>query len=88
MMAMPGPHKIQKDEVQVNWIIDGKLGQSIYPKAIDFDYLYKEGIRAIVSLEDRPDARIIHDKGFEYLEVYVKDYTAPTIRQLDEIVRV
>jgi len=91
VIRMPNPNKIKEDEVQVNWIIDGKLGQSNYPKPEDFDYLHREGIRAIVSIRaidsprDRRDARIIREKGFEYLGVYVKDFTAPTLDQIYEI---
>jgi tetratricopeptide (TPR) repeat protein len=71
----------------VTWIIEDALAYSEYPYTEELDILYEEGVRAIVSLERRYDKAIIKEKGFEYLEVYVKDYTAPTIDQLTRINR-
>jgi atypical dual specificity phosphatase len=68
------------------WVIENVLAHSEYPHREDLDILYKKGIRAIVSLEDRPDTHIVIEKGFEYLEEYIEDYIGtPTIDQLTKI---
>ena len=69
------------------WIIEDVLAYSEYPDTEDLDDLHKKGIRAIISLEKRDDKAIIKEKGFRYLEVYVRDFTAPTIDQLTRITR-
>ena len=72
--------------MKINWIIENILAHSRYPYARDqLDDLYNQGIRAIVSLVNRRDEDIIKEKGFEYLEMGVKDCTAPTIDQLIRI---
>ena len=72
--------------MKIYWIIENKLAHSLYPyKRDQLEDLYdKKGIRAIVSLINRSDKDrdFIKEKGFEYLEVVVKDQTAPTIDQL------
>lgn len=70
----------------ITWIARNALAHSKYPRRRNLSGLYKKGIRAIVSLERRPDSQIIKEKGFEYLEVYVRDFTAPTIDQLMRII--
>lgn len=74
--------------MKINWIIENMLAHSIYPYSKEqFNELYKRGIRAIVSLVNRSDNEkiLINEMGFEYFEVGVKDYTAPTIEQLEKI---
>jgi protein-tyrosine phosphatase len=72
---------------QVTWIINDVLAHAEYPHQRDLDDLHNKGIRAIVSLEKRPysDLAIIQEKNFDYLEVPVRDFTAPTIEQLTQI---
>lgn len=76
-------------KMKINWIIENKLAHSLYPyKRDQLEDLYdKKRIRAIVSLVNRSDEDkdFIKEKGFEYLEVGVKDQTAPTIDQLIRI---
>lgn len=74
--------------MKINWIIENVLAHSRYPYARDqLDDVYNKGIRAIVSLVNRrdEDKYFIKEKDFEYLEVGVKDCTAPTIDQLIKI---
>ena len=73
--------------IQVTWIIKDVLAHADYPYQTDFDDLHNKGIRAIVSLEKRPysDLAIIQEKNFDYLEVPVRDFTAPTMEQLNLI---
>jgi len=72
-------------EIVMIWIIEDVLAYSEYPYTEELDDLYKKGIRVILSLVKRDDKVIIEKKGFEYLEVYVRDFTAPTIDQLTKI---
>lgn len=72
--------------MEIKWFIENALAQSKYPRRRNLNDLYKKGIRAIVSLEIQPDREIIKEKGFEHLEVYVRDFTAPTINQLTKII--
>jgi protein tyrosine phosphatase (PTP) superfamily phosphohydrolase (DUF442 family) len=73
--------------VVIRWIINDLLAHAPYPRREDLDDLYREGIRAIISLERRPDRdlAVIRGIGFDYLEVPVRDFSAPTVEQLDEI---
>ena len=75
--------------MKINWIIENMLAHSLYPyKRDQLEDLYdKKRIRAIVSLVKRrdEDRDFIQEKGFEYLEMGVKDCTAPTIDQLIRI---
>ncbi len=73
--------------IHVTWIIEGILAHSFYPFVGDLDEIYTKGIRAIVSMEKRSnfDLTIIQKKNFDYLEITVKDFTAPTLEQLIQI---
>lgn len=71
--------------LKINWIIKYSLAQSSYPHTKYLDYLHSQGIAAIVSLEKREDKDIIDEMDFDYLEVPVKDYTAPSIEELEKI---
>jgi len=70
--------------MRVTWIIDGVLAISPFPHIRLLEELYDEGIRAIVSLEYH-DKSSLEKMGFEHLDAYVKDYTAPHFCQLLEI---
>ena len=72
--------------IKINWIIKNKLAHSGLPHPTDLDYLYRRGIKAIVSLVHLPNVyNPFIKKKFEYLEVGVTDWTAPTIDQLIRI---
>ncbi len=73
--------------MKVNWVIENMLAHSMYPSKEQFNDFYKIGIRAIVSLVKRSDnEKILMNKlGIKYFEVGVKDFTAPTIEQLEKI---
>jgi protein-tyrosine phosphatase len=72
--------------IKITWIIKNELAHSRLPYASELDFLYRRGIKAIVSLVHSPDLYKLHIKEkFEYLEVDVKDFAAPTIDQLIRI---
>lgn len=49
--------------------------------------LEEEGIGAIVSLTDHgPDAAELEEEGFEHLRLPVRDFSAPTAKQIDRFV--
>ncbi len=71
--------------MHVVWLCENALAQSEYPGTTSLDDLHDKGIRAIVSLERRPDADVVKEKGFEYLEECIEDHTAPSMEQLIRI---
>jgi protein-tyrosine phosphatase len=75
------------DEIDFTWILEGKLANSGYPFNKHLPFLWNKGIRAIISIERRPDKskHKLISQGFDYLEVTWKDFTAPTLSQLDTI---
>jgi len=70
---------------EVNWLIEGVLAQSKYPETTELAALWKQGIRALVSVEEREDADAL-EQGFECLEEPIEDFTAPSLEQLSRIV--
>ena len=66
------------------WIEEGKLAGSSYPLLEELGKLYNEGFRTLVALEKRRDINEIEKMGFRVFTIYVEDYMAPTIEQLEE----
>ena len=66
------------------WIEEGKLAGSSYPLLEELKKLYSEGFRILISLEKRSDVNEIKRIGFRVFTIYVEDYMAPTIEQLEE----
>jgi atypical dual specificity phosphatase len=57
------------------------------PLAEDFAFLKAEGIGAIVSLSESPlDEAVLRESGFFYLHTPIKDFSAPTIQQVERCV--
>jgi len=77
----------------VYWLINGKLGGSSIPTRYDLERWKSIGISAIVSLVEPhefswgADVKTMKEMGFDVLWVPIQDMTAPTIRQLEKIVR-
>ncbi len=71
-----------------SWFVSGKLAASGRPRFDDdFDWLWRQGIRAIVSLTERSlqQEKSVQRKleRFVYRHIAVRDETAPTRRQID-----
>src|SRR5665647_2484820 len=79
----------KKAPITITWICDHELAHSIWPELNTLDHLCQSGIRVIVSLQYRNliQKQLLLRKGFEYFEMHVKDGTAPTIDQLEQINR-
>ena len=74
------------------WFVEGKLAASGRPHFDeDLEWLYQQGIRAIVSLTERSlrqEKSVQHNvNGFAYRHIPVRDETAPTLAQVDAFVR-
>ena len=73
-----------------SWLIPNEIGGMGRPhnlrKALEF--LKDEGIGAIVSLTMAPlQESLVKEFGFEYKHIPIRDFTAPTMEQIDEFVR-
>ena len=71
---------------RLNWIVSGKLAGSRYPEPEDLDFIYEEGIRAIVSMEHYNHPQAITSRRFEHLNIGIPDFTAPSLAQLKRII--
>jgi protein-tyrosine phosphatase len=71
---------------RLNWIVADKLAGSRYPEPEDLDYIYSEGIRAIVSMEHYTHPEAITSRRFEHLNIGIPDFTAPSLPQLKRII--
>jgi atypical dual specificity phosphatase len=55
------------------------------PLVEDLAFLKSEGIKAILSLSESPlDETLVKKEGFLYFHVPMKDFTAPTIEQVEQ----
>lgn len=81
-----------------SWLIEGNVagsghigGWGAYGKEVlneDLDQLLHEGIRAIVSLTERPlDIECILAKGMGYLHIPIPDMTPPSLEAVSEFIR-
>jgi protein-tyrosine phosphatase len=71
---------------RLNWIVAEKLAGSRYPEPEDLDYIYSQGIRAIVSMEHYTNPEAITSRRMEHLNIGIPDFTAPSLAQLKRIV--
>jgi len=68
-----------------SWVIDRVLAGSGFPRRNNFQWLYENGIRAIVSLTETPiNKSIIKKWRFKYLHIPIPDFGIPTDRQVDK----
>jgi protein-tyrosine phosphatase len=72
--------------VRLNWVIPEKLAGSRYPEPGDLPELYRQGIRAIVSMERYEQPELIHQNRMEHLDMAIPDFTAPSVQQLKRII--
>jgi len=70
------------------WIEEGKLAGSSFPSVQALEALYDEGFRVLVPLETRGDIPELETMGYQVRPIHVEDFTAPTIRQLEEFNRI
>jgi atypical dual specificity phosphatase len=81
--------------MKISWIAPGELAASSIPCSLaDLRSLHAQGIRAIVSLPERPitrfrnvDAELLRQLDIAYLHTPIKDHYPPTIEQARTIVR-
>jgi atypical dual specificity phosphatase len=81
--------------MKISWIEPGELAASSIPCSVaDLKSLHKQGIRAIVSLPERPitrfrgiDADLLAELDITYLHVPIQDHYAPTVEQAQTIIR-
>jgi len=73
---------------EIFWLEDGKLAGSSYPSTHVLKELYEEGLRVLIPLEERNDIPELEMMGFKVHPIYVQDFTAPTIPQLEEFNRI
>ncbi|MDM8000146.1 MAG: dual specificity protein phosphatase family protein [Dehalococcoidia bacterium] len=75
-----------------SWLIEGEVaGHSAPVSAEDLAYLKREGIRALVRMEDEYRVQVtaeqIQEQGLVDLYQPVADFTAPTLRQIERMIR-
>jgi atypical dual specificity phosphatase len=75
-----------------SWVVDNKLAGmarpgSRQPAAEDFAFIGEQGIEVLFSLtEEMPALELAGEHGVEVVHLPVKDFTAPTLAQLEEFV--
>jgi len=72
-----------------SWLIEGKLAGSARPEnETQLIWLRNKGIRALICLnQERPlNEHEVKDLGFEYDFIPVKDFTAPTLDDIERFV--
>ncbi|MBA3468624.1 MAG: dual specificity protein phosphatase family protein [Herpetosiphonaceae bacterium] len=81
--------------MKISWIEPDQLAASSIPCSLaDMKSLHKQGIRAIISLPERPitrfrgiDADLLANLDITYLHVPIQDHYAPTLDQAQTIIR-
>jgi len=76
--------------VSFSWLIPNEVAAMSRPGSDvkSFEFLADKGIEAVVSLTESPLPKaFIEEFGFEYHHVPVRDFTAPTLKQVDQLVR-
>ncbi|MCP4901386.1 MAG: protein phosphatase [bacterium] len=75
-----------------SWVVPGELAAMPLPGkerplAHDAAYLRENGISLLISLtEEPPDGSVLEDVGIGQLRIPVRDFTAPTLEQINEFV--
>ncbi len=73
---------------EIFWIENGKLAGRSYPSLEDLQTLFIEGFRVLIPLQERHDLQEIESIGYKVHPIYVLDFTAPTIEQLQEFIEI
>ena len=85
--------KISSKPTNFSWVIDNKLAGSGTPMTAEqYEWLIKNNIRSIVTVREFPlpkkwlinNGKLEVEKDYKF--EYVKDYSVPTLKVLDEIV--
>lgn len=69
-----------------SWLMEGRLAGCGAPRSEELNWLYNQGIGAIISLTEKPLPKEPVEK-FEYLHVPIEDRHRPSIRQIIETIR-
>jgi atypical dual specificity phosphatase len=80
------------DRLNFSWLIDGEVAGHSAPVATDeLAYLKASGIRALVRMEEEHKVRVtpeqVREQGLTDCHQPVADFTAPTPRQIDRMIR-
>jgi len=69
--------------------IDEVVIVSALPRESDIDSLYRHGVRGVINLCDETEGPCVAFRraGFRWLHLPTIDYTAPTLKQIDEALR-
>lgn len=71
------------------WLIPNEIAAMSRPSSgvSNFEFLADKGVGAIVSLTESPLSKaLIEEFGFDYEHVPVRDFTAPTLDEADQLV--
>jgi atypical dual specificity phosphatase len=75
-----------------SWVLPGKLAGGAKPgstnsEAEDLEFLYEEGVRAIVTLCSQPcNPTLVAELGLMTKHVPIEDFSAPSFEQIDKAV--
>lgn len=71
-----------------SWLVEDRLAGVAYPGSDDaFSLLHTLGIRALVTLHERPlPADMLAKYGLLAVQVAIPDFTAPTVEQVEEVI--
>jgi len=72
-----------------SWLINGEIAGMGNPYDLrkDLEFLKDQGITAMVSLTSTPlESSLIEEFGFDYLHIPIRDFSAPTMKQVDRFV--
>jgi len=72
-----------------SWLIEGQVAGHAQPASEeDLKWLYLQGIRSLVRMSEKSlvDPAVINRMGFIDLYVPVKDFTAPTLMEIDQMI--
>ena len=72
-----------------DWIIEGKLAASSYPRDADLRALHAAGVRGLVTLHEQPvDQDKLDALGIAAQHYPVQDFAAPSLDQIEEAVAI
>ena len=70
-----------------SWLEEGQIAGMGQPRHEDLDLIYEQGIRAIISLTERPmDEESVLGRGMNYLHIPISDMQSPTLSDVIKFV--
>ncbi|MBC7287348.1 MAG: dual specificity protein phosphatase family protein [Armatimonadetes bacterium] len=75
--------------LDLDWIIDGQLAAMRCPKEEELGELAALGVRVVISLNESPPRTLaVQRAGLEHYRIPIANYSAPTVDQIEEFVRI